>query len=248
MDCRIRSVKGNWHAAFKHGGVEYTHSLRTRSESEAEVRLGVIRDTLYRLENGTLTLPPGGDAKAFILSGGQLVAKPTHVVSLTISQLADHYLGAVERIEANTKKTKTIHLNHIKRLLGANTPLDSIRLAAAQTYAQARRKQKHHGRQISAYTIRKELRTFHQVWAWSAAHGHTPLGPTWNVDSVELPKDRGREPFRDFEQINRILKRGHLAKEDENRLWECLYLHGHEVSSCWPTSRNTPKPRSCTRW
>ncbi len=48
MECRIRSVKGNWHAAFKYGGVEYTQSLGTKSEREAEVRLGPIQDTLYR--------------------------------------------------------------------------------------------------------------------------------------------------------------------------------------------------------
>ncbi len=59
MRCFLRQVKGNWHAAFDFGGVSYTHSLRTKSDREAEVRIGPIRDTLYRLESGTLALPPG---------------------------------------------------------------------------------------------------------------------------------------------------------------------------------------------
>lgn len=75
----VRQVKGNWRAAFDYGGVSYTHSLRTRSEREAEVRLGPIKDTLYRLEQGTLTMPPGADAKAFILSSGRHETKPTRL-------------------------------------------------------------------------------------------------------------------------------------------------------------------------
>jgi integrase len=222
-------VKGNWHAAFDYGGVSYTHSLRTKDEKEAEVRLGPIRDTLYRLENGTLPMPAGADPKAFIVSAGNHAAKPTHAPNLTVGVLADLYLDAVEKIEANTKKTKAIHLNHAKRVLGAGTSLDSIRLSDAQAYAKARRKEKHHGRNIQGYTVRKELRTFHQVWEWAASQGHTPHGPSWTVDAVELPKDRGREPFRDFELIHRILARGHLSDREQERLWECLYLKGEEL-------------------
>ena len=58
MRCFTREVRGNWHAAFDYAGVSYTHSLRTKSEREAEVRIGPIRDTLYRLDNGTLVMPP----------------------------------------------------------------------------------------------------------------------------------------------------------------------------------------------
>lgn len=147
-----------------------------------------------------------------------------------MSALADLYLGAVESIEPNTKVTKTIHLNHVKRVLGADRTLDTIRLADAQAYAKARRKQKHHGRQIQGYTVRKELRTFHQVWTWAASQGNTPHGPSWCVDAVELPKDQGREPFRDFEQITRIIGRGHQSEQEKDRLWECLYLTGKELS------------------
>ena len=45
-------------------GVEYTQSLRTKSETEAEIRLGPIRDTLFRLHHGTLAIPAGADPKA----------------------------------------------------------------------------------------------------------------------------------------------------------------------------------------
>ena len=70
MRCFVRKVRKGYHAAFDWAGVSYTHSLRTQDEREAEVRIGPIRDTLYRLEQGTLQMPQGADRKAFILSGG----------------------------------------------------------------------------------------------------------------------------------------------------------------------------------
>jgi len=47
------------------GSVSYTHSLRTQDEREAEVRIGQIRDMLYRLEQGTLQMPQGGGSQGF---------------------------------------------------------------------------------------------------------------------------------------------------------------------------------------
>jgi integrase len=230
MRCFVRRIGNSYHAAFDWAGVSYTHSLRTKDEQEAEVRIGPIRDTIYRLQQGTLSLPTGADAKVFILSGGNHASKPAHAPSLSVSALAGLYLGAVESIEPNSRKTKAIHLNHVKRVLGADKTLDTIRLVDAQAYAKARRKQKHHGRQIQGYTVRKELRTFHQVWTWAASQGHTLHGPSWSVDAIELPKDQGRESFRDFEQITRIINRGHLSEQEKDRLWECLYLTGRELS------------------
>jgi integrase len=229
MRCFVRQIGNSYHAAFDWAGVSYTHSLRTKDEQEADVRIGPIRDTLYRLQQGTLSLPAGADAKVFILSGGNHASKPSHAPSLSVGAMASLYLDAAEKIEPNTKRTKAIHLNHVKRLLGADKPLDTIRLADAQAYAKARRKQKHHGRQIQGYTVRKELRTFHQVWVWAASQGHTPHGPTWGVDAVELPKDRGRESFRDFDQISRIIARGHQSQQEQEMLWECLYLTKEEL-------------------
>jgi integrase len=229
MECRIRSVKGNWHAAFKYGGVEYTQSLRTKSEHEAEIRLGPIRDTLYRLHHGTLTVPAGADPKAFILSGGQLTGKPQAAPRLMIGQMADRYLESLQGVEDNTRLTLRIHLNHVKRVLKVDAPLESIHLAEVDGYARKRLSEKHHGKPTQAYTVRKELRTFRRVWSWAAEHGHAVSMPTWEVKSVKLPKDRGREPFRSYDQILRVLKRGGLPEPDQKRLWECLYLNGQEL-------------------
>ena len=139
------------------------------------------------------------------------------------------YLAAVESIEANTKKTKTIHLNHMRRLLGEGTPLDTIRQSDVQSYAKARRKEKFQGKQTEGYTIRKELRTFRQVWEWACSQGYPTVAPTWTVEAVDLPKDQGREPFRTFDQIQQIVTKGGLSAKDEARHWETLFLNGGEL-------------------
>ncbi len=154
MECRIRSVKGNWHAAFRYGGVEYTQSLRPPNETEAEIRLGPIRDTLFRLHHGTLAIPAGADPKAFILSGGRLAEKPEAALRLTIGQMSDRYLVSLRGVEDNTRLTLTIHLNHVKRVLKADTSLDLVRslmlIATRGGFSES-----HHGKPTQAYTVRK---------------------------------------------------------------------------------------------
>src|SRR5271157_2711065 len=92
MRCFLRQVKGNWHAAFDFGGVSYTQSLRTKNEREAEVRIGPIKDTLYRLESGTLALPPGADPKTFITSSGNHTKKQEPDTQLTVNEVSDRFI------------------------------------------------------------------------------------------------------------------------------------------------------------
>jgi len=229
MRCFVRKVGKSYHAAFDWAGVSYTHSLRTQDESTAEVRIGPIRDTLYRLEQGTLQIPQGANRKAFILSGGQLTNKPLHEPGLTVGDLADLYL-ANRKVEPNTLKTLAFHMNHLKRILTPDKSLETIGLAAVQGYANARAREKHHGKRIQSYTIRKELRTFRQAWTWALEMAHTRTSPTWRLKSLELEKDVGREPFRTFEQIVQKIKRGGLTQDAQDRLWETLYLTSAELS------------------
>jgi len=92
MRCFLRQVKDNWHAAFDFGGVSYTQSLRTKNEVEAEVRIGPIKDTLYRLESDTLALPPGANPKTFITSSGNHTKKQEPDRQLTVNEVSDRFI------------------------------------------------------------------------------------------------------------------------------------------------------------
>src|SRR5262245_66630920 len=89
--CFIRKIRKTYHAAFSWAGISYTQSLQTEDEAEAEIRLGPIRDTLYRLERGTLHIPVEAEPKAFILSSGQQARKPQSVATVTVNALAARF-------------------------------------------------------------------------------------------------------------------------------------------------------------
>jgi len=52
--------------------------------------------------------------------------------------MSDLYLDALQGVEGNTRLTLTIHSNHVKRVLKADTPLGLVQLAEADRYAKVR--------------------------------------------------------------------------------------------------------------
>lgn len=228
MKCFLRAVKGNFHVGFEVAGRQYTASLRTKSRREAEVRIGPIRDVLYRIENGTLEVPAGADVRAFVLAGGKVVSKPKAAEGITLDALRDEYPAAKSNVEENSRKTIKIHLGHVAKILGGSTLIGSLGLTDVERFVRLRLRKKRGGRAVGGYTIRKELRTLRLAWSWAAERGKA-LAPTWEVKSIALPKDRGREPFRTFGQIQAILKRGGVSADEEERLWETLYLDSAQV-------------------
>jgi integrase len=105
----------------------------------------------------------------------------------------------------------------------------SVTQKEAKAYCAKRSKEKWHGRETRPYTIRKELRTFRDVWEWANGEGLIPILPPWEISSLPLGRDRGREPFRMFDEIETRIKRGGLSAHEEADLWECLYLTGEQV-------------------
>jgi integrase len=142
------------------------------------------------------------------------------------------------RKEANTLLTERIHRGHILRILGADTPVGTIPLSAAQSYASARSRDAWRGRPIGADTVRKELKALGHVWAWAHALGHVDAACPWALKDLRLGKDVSREPFRTMVEIERRIARGGLGDEEQSRLWECLYLAGAEVESLLDYARD----------
>jgi hypothetical protein len=136
------------------------------------------------------------------------------------------------RQEANSLRTERIHLAHIERVLGTETPLDSINLAAAQRHANLRGKETHAKkikRPIRPYTVRRELKSFRHVWTWCQRRELVPLGPDWDLSEITLSRDRELEPFRTIVEIKERIERGNLSPAEQKALWECLYLTGPDL-------------------
>jgi integrase len=228
MEAHLRKIGKRYHAEFTYLGKKYTQSLATESKQDADRKLGPIKDILYRLENQLATLPEGADVKAFIVSGGKATTQAKAAPTLSISRLIELFIPTDHGIGKNSLRTKKIHLDHVGRILGAPTSVNSITLPMVQSYADTRKGEKHGTRPIKADTIRKELRTFRQACVWASDHGHADA-PKWPLKLIKLPVDESREDFRTIAQIRVILVRGAVSAEREREYWACVYLTWDQV-------------------
>ena len=234
MASSIRDRSGNYLVRFRWWKREFTKSLHTTNETVANFGVARVNDTVMRLKRGLLTMPPEAEPGEFIVSGGTLIAKPRPidlVRPLTLGELFDLFAKTVPK-EPNTMRTIRIHHNHVEKILGTDTPVETIALEHVQRYSNRRAKMVYHGQPTRPYTIRKELRTFRQTWLWGFRRGHVRFAPSWEIPVLDLQKDEGRESFRTYAEIERRINRGGLTESAIKRLWECLYLDGEEVKAC----------------
>jgi integrase len=229
---------GNWRVAFRYGGQQFTRSLKTEDEREADAIKGRIEETLTLVQRGRIVVPEGADPGTFIVSDGKLERKPgprpQQPAGATIGDLVTAYADSLPEGSKgeNTVRMEKIHLRHVERVLGTTTPLTAIDLAMAQRYVKARLKERHGKRAqrpILAYTIHKELKTFRHAWTWCHRMKLVPVPPSWALTDLRVPKDREPEPFRTMAEIRAILDRGGVSPVEEKRLWNGLYLTGEEL-------------------
>jgi integrase len=232
------SRSGFWRLAFRYGEKQFTRSLKTKDEREAEAILGQVEATLAAIRHGWVTVPEGADPGTFIVSGGKLERKPgpppPGPAAATIGDLLAAYEGSlpVGAKAANTLRTEKIHRRHVERILGATTPLEAVDLAMAQSYVKARLAETHGKRAkrpILAHTAREELKSFRHAWVWCYRMRLVPVRPSWETVELRLPKDRDPEPFRTMAEIRAILERGGVMPAEEKRLWAGLYLTREEL-------------------
>lgn len=243
MASLVKDKGGNYLVSFRWGGKQFTRSLDTRDAAVAQAGAARVEETIMRLKRGWADLPPDAEPGVFILSGGERTNKsvvgptPVHhtpAAPLTVSTLFDLYTAHLPpgRKELNTLLTERIHRNHLVRILGPDTPVESISLAEAQRYSSRRSGEVWRGRPIGSDTIRKELKTLRYVWGWGHGLGHLSTACGWKLKDLNFGKDPGREPFRTMTEIEKRIARGGLSEEEKERLWECLFLTGDEVRGC----------------
>jgi len=191
MRCFLRQVKGNWHAAFDFGGVSYTQSLRTKNEREAEIRIGPIKDTLYRLESGTLALPPGADPKTFITSSGNHTKKQEPDTHLTVDGLSIKFLDwAASYYLKNGEPTNQVRM--IRLALGVLRELYSRESASTFGPLALKECRERFIKQGLARTeVNRRTRLIVQAFRWAVEN---ELIPAVNLEALKavkgLPKGR----------------------------------------------------------
>jgi integrase len=229
---------GAFHVVFRHDGRQYRRSLGLIDEATARGVQGRIDETLSLLRLGRIAVPPGVDAGDWIVTDGRRTGRAPAAGAAASKATIAAMLAAYEAElpasakEASTLAIERIHLRHVARILGGDTPLDAVDLAAAQRYVRARLGEvhgRHRRRPIRPYTANNELKSFRTVWGWCAERKLVPVTPAWRLKQVTLPRDREPEPFRTMAEIRARVARGGLSADDEKALWDALYLTGTEI-------------------
>lgn len=222
-----------WYASFRFGGSQFLPSLKTKDEREAERIRARIEETIRLLNTGRVSLPAetGGrpEILQYILSGGALTERPRLSKNANLGAVLDEYFETyIIGKEPATVDGERIHANHFRRLLGATTVFAKIDRDMLQTYAAKRCKEKGlRGRKLSPETVKKEFRTFNQIWKMAVAKGYVS-GPT-PTKGVRLSFIDESPPFMTWNEIQTIIDRGGLTEEQQKDYWDCLFLDEKQV-------------------
>jgi integrase len=216
--------------AFRFRGEKFRINLKATDPKEADGCLARLEENLRLVERGRLAVPAGADLGLFLLSDGKL-EKPVEIVrSIRLVELFRTYqtqftAGAKEVI---TREMEDIHMKHLARIIGGDTPLAAVTAGTVQQFVDVRSREQHNGYPVKAKTVRKAVATFRFVWNWAHRQGHVPT----KFPEVELvfPKERQPEPFRTYDQIQAILARGGVDKRRERELWDGLFLNPVEIA------------------
>jgi len=221
-------IADSYSLRFRYGQKPFKRALKTTDKGEAEAA-----------HTGQLHIPAGVDVGDFILSGGTLrppvPASPPPAVIPSLTELVDRYLAAQFNKAESSVSTERTHLNNLKRELGpkAELPCDEIKHADLATCLQQRREKRH------AETVKKERVTIRQLFVWAKAQGVILENPASNLPRVKGSGQRQR--FRTLAEIDVILKRGGLTSNQQNDLWECLFLTTAELSALLELVRQLAK-------
>ncbi|MCA9078843.1 MAG: tyrosine-type recombinase/integrase [Planctomycetaceae bacterium] len=222
---------GRYLVCFRFAGRQYQRALKTTNRKAALAQASRVDDTIQLVSRGRLEMPSNIDPAEFILSDGRLSQPRQANAPLNLTELFDLYFNS---LPAGAKEEATIageklHKRHILNHINGSRIVVSLTTSDLQLYMTKRLECTWNGKPITVDTIKKELTTFRLIWNWAERQGHlTGRCPT---HGITYPKRDAKPPFMTSADIEQIIARGGLTKEQERQLWECLFLDAGEVES-----------------
>jgi integrase len=208
--------QGWYRIVFRYRGQKFQKSLETQAESKALQLQARLEENLELLRRGRLQFA-GGDLVTFLLSDGRINEEPV-VNTQTLGQLLDAYDAPWK--EALTQTTEKIHVKHLRRILGARTPVLDLNL---QEYINKRAKELYRGKPISNVTIQKELGTLSVIGV--------------RQKGLKFPKQIEKEPFQTWKEIEKRIQKGGAES-----LWDCLFLMTPEIEEFIQFAKENARP------
>lgn len=218
---------GVYVARFRLEGKEYKKSLKTSDPDQAAAAFRRVEDTLHWLGIHHLVVPAGVDPGDFVLSGGTLTTPIAEVPEPTrpsLSALMGEYRDNLAHMADSHRSTIAVHLRTLSKKLKdkADLPVDQIEHRDLERFLQIRLGERSHT------TVCKERGTVVKLFDWIVLQGHLASSPAARLTKIKTGGNL--PPFRTVEEIDAILVRGGLSKEEQWALWDCLYLSPAEIT------------------
>jgi integrase len=228
---------------FRLGGMKRHVAVKATDRRDAETCLVRLEENLRLVERGRMVIPDGADVGLFLLSDGRLEKRVEFVRTVRLAEMFETYrteftAGAKEAI---TREMENIHLNHLARIIGGDTPVAAVTAGSVQQFVDTRSRELHLGHPVKPKTVRKAVATLRFVWNWSQRRGLVP-SKFPDVD-LAFPKEKQPEPFRTYDQIKAILTRGGVDKRRERELWDGLFLDPAQVAEVIAHARRKTSAR-----
>jgi integrase len=214
---------------FYYQGQRFQHSLKTTKSREADQLRIVLERNLDLLEQGSLHAPEKVDLPVFLLSAGRVAALPKAERPVTLGEFFKQFhQNRPAGKETATIYTEDIHIKRLLAVLGDRTRLADVP-SQLQDYVNTRGKNDGlRGKKVSHVTIKKELATLSSIWnRWGMRKELVSF--SLSLKNLEYPKRKDPPPFQTWEQIERRIARGKLSKEEQEELWDALYLTVPEI-------------------
>lgn len=221
---------GRFLVVFRYCGRQFQRTLKTASRRQAQAAAARVEDTIRLIEQGRIEVPDDVDPGDFILSDGRLVKPQPQTAPVRLNELFELYKSSLPSgvKEEQTLAGEQIHFRHLVKHFGAKRIVQSIGLPDVQQYVAARSSDVYRGRSITVDTIRKELSTFRLVWNWALTQER--ISRPCPTKGVKYPKRDAKPPFMTWEEIERVIHRGGLSRDEEHDLWSSLFLGTDEVA------------------
>ncbi|OWK35733.1 tyrosine-type recombinase/integrase [Fimbriiglobus ruber] len=228
---------------FRFHGSKYHVNLKATDPKDADCCLARLEENLRLVERGRLTVPAGADIGLFLLTDGILeqpvkLLRPVRLAEMFETYRTQFTAGAKEPI---TREMENIHLNHLTRLIGGETPVAAVTAGLIQQFVDARSLELHQGHPIKAKTVKKAIATLRFVWNWAYRRGQV-LTKFPDTELV-FTKEKQPEPFRTYDQIRAILARGEVDSRRERELWDGLFLDPGQVAEVLEYIRRKPNTK-----
>lgn len=216
---------GNFRIIFRYDGRRLSRTLKTSDRTEAESVRHRFEENLRLLDRGRLTIPADADAITFLLSDGRLGQKAKVEPPLTLKELVEKYKSNLPggALEPNTIYTIEIHMEHFLRVFRPTFSIRTLSLGDLQNYIDRRSSESgRRTKKVSPVTIKKELTTLRGIWKWGIRHGQ--VGHPFPAEGLKFPKTTEKSHFQTFAEIESLIERGGLTQQEQEELWDCLFL------------------------